>query len=88
MQQFIEDLYNGNISPFEQLKPLIDGYKEKLEKATDLEDSFVKKLSPELKAEFEKVMHYRMTATSMETAQAFVEGFKIGGNLVVEILSH
>ncbi len=84
MKSIIEELWYGNISPLEsdvlntpQLKELL-GYICRHYK--ELEQT----LSDEQKAVFEKLMDNRGEYSALSEAAAFVCGFKLGAQLIIE----
>lgn len=87
MQEIIEKIYRGELYPAEQIDPMFQNFREKWEKSKGNTDAFSAKLSDELRPLFETVMVDKLEIATLEQTQAFVDGFKLGAKLLVEVFA-
>ena len=78
MQETIEALYYGEISPHEQLTPQTEDYQERMEAFTALREQFQQQLSDTQRKELNRLLDAQVAMLSCEVAQSFVDGFKLG----------
>ena len=86
MQDTIEKLYRGELYPAEQINPMLQDFQSKWHKSKDNVTAFSNQLSDELKPLFEAVMVDKLELATLEQTQAFVDGFKLGAKMLVEVL--
>ena len=87
MQEIIEKIYRGELYPAEQIDPMLQDFRVKWEESKDNTAAFSNQLSDELKPLFEAVMVDKLEIAALEQTQAFVDGFKLGAKLLVEVLA-
>ncbi len=85
MKNAIENLFCGNITPSEQMRPPPE-HRRKTRLFADAADGLAAKLPETLRDEFQKVLSSHAEIFSIEVTQAFVEGFRLGVCLVTEAL--
>lgn len=86
MQKIIEKIYRGEIYPAEQIDPMLQNFREKWEKSKSNAEAFSERLSDEFRPLFEAVMADKLEIATLEQTQAFVDGFKLGAKLLVEVI--
>ncbi len=84
MQKTIEDLYYGNISPNEQLKPKVRGYQRKKQALLQSENAFLSELIQAHAEKYQELMFQQAELSSIELTQTFVDGFRLGMRLAFE----
>jgi len=87
MQDIIEKIYRGELYPAEQIEPMLQDFRVKWEESKDNVDDFHNRLTEELKPLFEAVMVGKLEIATLEQTQAFVDGFKLGARLLVEVFA-
>lgn len=85
MNSIIEDLYNGDLCPCEQFKPILRRYREKREESFQGYEAFCEKLDKENVKEFEEIMEKHLELVSLEMEQVFSDGFKLGVKMMCEV---
>lgn len=86
MQQLLEQLYNGEIYPNEQHKIRVNGYKEAKNVAFEAHEAFEEKLCQPMKEELDDFIGKQMEVSCLEDTQAFIDGFRLGAKLILEIV--
>lgn len=84
MQDTIEALYYGEITPHEQLTPQTEDYQERMQTFTTLREQFQNQLSDVQRKELTSLLDAQVAMLSCEVAQSFVDGFKLGARLLTE----
>lgn len=87
MESVLEDLYNGDICPTAQFRYTVDNIKTKWEKLNEAELSFIDNLPTPMKQQFDDIMDNRLDMASLDLSQAYVEGFKMGAKVLIEVLT-
>jgi len=87
MQDIIEKIYRGELYPAEQIEPMLQDFRVKWEESKDNATAFSNQLSDELRPLFESVMVDKLEIATLEQTQAFVDGFKLGARLLVEVFA-
>ena len=80
----LENLYYGNIAPFE--RKITDG--KMLEKAVLLEDKLKAELTEQQFALFEEFEKADSDVSCKEEVRAFTAGFKLGARLIREVFEN
>lgn len=75
MKNILKQLYNGEISPQEQMKPILDEYKEK-----------IKKLDFKIQDELDEFISECYNLMPDEISEVFAEGFSYGARFMIEVL--
>lgn len=87
MQETIMRLFYGSLESEKYPTPKMPEYREAAAKEKAAVDVFLEELSPGQKEAFEKIMLLRTDLQCMETTQGYVDGFKCGARLMLEVLS-
>lgn len=85
MQKTIEQIYNGEIYPSEQMHVRMEGYEEARQIAVQSHNEFEEKLGKAMKDELDEMIAKHLDASCFEETQTFVNGFKLGAKLMAEI---
>lgn len=86
MDTILMQLYLGKICPVNQYTPILEEYKELRKKQFAHYESFVKKLESPLDEEFLRIMDEQMDTLPYEFSEMFIEGFRLGARMMLEIL--
>lgn len=87
MSDILEDLYYGNVCPSEDyMKLLQDRNQSTREEQKEQFASFRSSLSKEQSALFQKLMDLQLQALPMEHAAVFASGFRLGAQIMLEVL--
>ena len=86
MQKYLEEFYYGNISPGERAFPRDPTYKQKGVKSLQLEELLLADLPEEKKEIYEKFQFACIDRDVVEYAQTFVDAFKLGARMMLEIM--
>lgn len=81
------DLYYDRIFPFEEICPTQPEYQTLSEELSSLENQLRGRLSEEDMKLYLRAERAESSLLSLEVAQAFVEGFRLGGNILLSTLS-
>lgn len=85
MQKTIEQLFNGEIYPSEQMHIRMEGYEEARKIAFQSHNQFEEKLCKAMKDELDEMIAKHLDASCFEETQTFVNGFKLGARLMAEV---
>lgn len=88
MKSVLMELYDGRVYPAEQFFPRSKEHKALLDRYCRHADEFTEKLSrlsPPRDEEFTKVMDEYMDLISADLAEMFVDGFRLGARLMIEV---
>ncbi|ASA22403.1 DUF6809 family protein [Paenibacillus donghaensis] len=86
MGSLLEKLFYGNIRPDERIHPVNPEYKLLNEKISKTIESYHKKLSAEEYDQLEKLIDLLGQTTSMYSAAAYTDGFRMGALMMIEVL--
>lgn len=81
------DLWDGNIHPAEDNCPTDQQYRTERKALVEQEDLFWKELSPAGKAAYEAFQVARDDLLCRDARNAFVQGFRLGARLLLDVLS-
>ena len=84
MQSIIEELYYGNVLPFERRMPKAGEYSNILKLLTRNEEALLKTLTEVQKEIFEKFKANLTELNGIDEATTFVIGFNLGVRLIAE----
>lgn len=87
MQQTIEKLYNGEIHPCETLEANSKQYHSAIVAMSAAKTSLTQTLDPSQLAAFEAYLVAEAETTGIAVTQTFVNGFRLGAQLMGDILS-
>ncbi|WP_256702561.1 DUF6809 family protein [Paenibacillus sp. P32E] len=82
----MKKLYYGNICPDEHIHPENPEYKLLNEKISNSIEAYHKKLTPDEYDELEKLIDLLGQTTSMYSAAAYTEGFRLGALMIMEVM--
>ena len=83
----LEELYNGNICPADKYMKRGSEYYEISRFLANKEDVFLENLTQEQKALYEEILDKRTDQENIYTKEIFVEGFRLGAQIMLEILT-
>ena len=86
MTSILEDLYYGNINPAEFFQVPLKEYKACQEEHIKTYDSFLQSLEPYQQKIFAEIMEHQFQTLPMEHAAVFSEGFRLGAQMMLEVL--
>ncbi|MGI5984664.1 MAG: hypothetical protein GXY01_02140 [Clostridiales bacterium] len=86
MQKILEQIYNGELCPSERSEVCVEKFRTAKKAAVQAHDEFERKLTPEMKAELDSFLSSESDVTAYHIEQAFVDGFRLGAKLILEIL--
>ena len=88
MNQLLEQLYMGEINVNEYFDPRTkEPLAQAIQQTRELEANFHASLTSEQQKVFEELMEQRVDATTREYINIFVEGFRMGAKLIIEVIS-
>ena len=85
MDKILHDLYNGEINPIEQYRPMTEEYKALREKQYQHYEDFIKKLGSPLDKEFIRIMDEQLDTVPIEFSETFIDGFRLGARMMIEV---
>ncbi|MNO25160.1 hypothetical protein D3C76_149920 [compost metagenome] len=86
MGSILESLFYGNIRPDEGIHPKHSEYRDLNQKISSFIEAYHKKLSPEEYDDLEKLIDLLGQSTSMYSAAAYTEGFRLGALMMIDLL--
>lgn len=87
MKNILEQLYNGELSPYSKFQTTIDDFKVNQNKAFESYSVFTKKLPEELKDEFDELIDSHLDLLPLELEQNSIAGFRMGVRMMAEVFS-
>lgn len=89
MTTILQQLYNGEIFPAEQYRPMQQEYKRMRQEHYRHYEDFIReldKLEPSLSKRFIEIMDEQLDAVPFECSELFTGGFRLGAQLMLEVL--
>lgn len=83
----IEELYYGNISPSDRFVKKGSKYQKLSKEILAFEDKLLKTIDHKEKAIFEQILESRGVQECIIEKDSFIRGFRLVGQLVIEILT-
>lgn len=83
----LEDLYYGNLLPYERISKLDDETKELLRLLNRNEEKLSATLSDEQKETYEKYKDCNREISGISERQSFITGFKLGAKIIIEAMT-
>ena len=83
----LKKLWRGQISPGERYIHENSPYWRVSRKYSDAVDAFLTMISPEAKKQYEQVEEHAMNMIRIDTEEAFVQGFRLGARLILDVLT-
>lgn len=87
MKTILEELYEGRIYPNELIIPKDPEYHPLNQKISDTIGLWKRKLSEEDYEQLEELLDLHSQSNSMYSASSFMYGFKLGANIMIEVLT-
>lgn len=88
MKDILLQLYDGEISPAESMRPECDIAKKQWREFTELDNKFCSQLSESQQKEFDKLLDKKLEMlVDVDMAQAFVDGFRLGAKMMVRVFA-
>lgn len=87
MQQMIEKLYNGKIHPRETPDAKSEQYQAAIAAMSAAKTRLLQTLDPHQLAAFEAYMVAEAETSGIAIMQTYVNGFKLGGELILDMLT-
>ena len=91
MKRILEQIYNGEIYPAEQIVPHSAAYQEAVERYNQHCDDFLKQLDDRggtLKQAFDRLLDEAAATDAFECYDHFECGFLMGAQLMLEVCTH
>ena len=82
----LDNLYLGNINPSEDLKPAFPEYKKLNKEVVELQYQIEDRLEAIDRDLFHTMQNARGDLYAMEVREAFIVGFRLGANIMLETL--
>lgn len=86
MQKLLDQLFNGEIYPSERIVVSTPEYKDAQRAAIQAHEDFEEKLCDTMRKELDEVYSKDSSVRSFYDEKYFVEGFRLGARLMLEIL--
>ena len=89
MKSVLEQLYDGEFYPAEQVNVRTEGYQQMRREHYSHYEDFIeqlKTLNPPLDERFIEIMDEQLDALPLETAETFIFGFRLGAKIILEVL--
>lgn len=83
----IESIYYGNLEPMEMSSEYTSKLKKELKELTEIEQELYSKLADEDKEVFHKYREVNIRFNATGCASNFVNGFRLGGKIAVDMLA-
>ncbi|MGG6312402.1 DUF6809 family protein [Paenibacillus macerans] len=85
MKNIIEELFYGNLNPEERIVPTDPEYRSLNRKISDLMEEVKQRFSERDFAALEEILDLNGESNSMVISEAFVQGFKMGALVMMEV---
>jgi len=86
MKSILEELYRGNLNPEERMIPTDPEYRLLNRKLSDLMVEAKQRFSEDDFKTLEEILDLNGETSSMVASEAFVQGFRMGALMMVEVL--
>ena len=86
MQSILNQLYLGNLAPLLHCAPETPEYPAVKERADQMEDEFLARLTPEEEHAYFLLATQLGERSTLEHEQSFLDGFRLAARLVLEAL--
>ena len=86
-RQFIQDLYDGNITPCEHSIPKDSKRYQVTRQAADKAEQLRKSLTPDQQKQLDDLLSDRGYLDALIEEDGFVMGFRLGGQLMLAVLT-
>ncbi|RCX19727.1 hypothetical protein DFP94_104181 [Fontibacillus phaseoli] len=85
MKSILEELYRGNLNPQERMVPTAPEYRLLNRKISDLMEELKQRFSEDDFKALEEILDLNGESNSMLTSTAYVQGFRMGALVMVEV---
>ena len=86
MKSIIRQIYGGDLCLSERTVACISEFRTARDIAVQAHDSFEDKLCQPMKQEFDEYLSKESDVTAYHIEQAFADGFKVGAQMILEVL--
>lgn len=86
MRSIIQQIYNGDLHLNERTTACVSEFRAVRDIAVQAHDAFEDKLCQSMKQELDEFLSKESDITAYHTEQAFIDGFKVGAQMMLEIL--
>ena len=83
----LEDLYYGELNPYERCSQLDDESRSLLKLKMSNEENLVVTLTEKQKNDFEKHKEHEQRLSQISEKKSFLAGFKLGVRIVIEVMN-
>ena len=87
MNSVLDELYHGNLCPEEQYVPQMEEYKAKQAANFRHYEDFLAQLDDPLRKRFVEILDEQYECIPYDTSQMFINGFRLGARLMLEVLA-
>ena len=87
MQSIIEELYYGNVLPFERRAPRGGEYARIIKYLSRNEEGLLETLTEAQKEIFEKYCDCASEMHDLTEREAFIKGFTLGARIIIEVMT-
>ena len=87
MKSILEELYHGNVSPLERLRPTNPEYYPTNHKIEEVKQYLKGKISQDDQNRFEELEELYCRSTSIELTDMFIIGFRLAALIMTEVYS-
>ncbi|NJD02078.1 MAG: hypothetical protein FIA99_05665 [Ruminiclostridium sp.] len=87
MKTILEELFDGNIYPDELIIPKAPEYRFLNKKISDTIETLKEKLPENDYKQLEELLDLRSETSSQDATASFLYGFKLGANIMIEVLT-
>lgn len=87
MPSFLESLYYGNLNPAEKPVSTDPQYRQLSRQLSESMEVWKKKLSDDDFHELEELLDLYRQVQGLELAASFVDGFRLGATMIIEVYS-
>lgn len=88
MDKILQALYDGELYPAEQYRPLMAEYKKKRKEQYHHYEDFIQdleKYEASLSRRFVEIMDEQIDTLPFELSEMFIDGFRLGARMMIEI---
>ena len=86
MKSVLEELYYGNIRPFANRRKISEEKQKVLQSMEDCRNQLLDSMTPEQKHQLEEYESCTDEITSQTECEIFIDGFRLGMRLALELL--
>lgn len=86
MKSIIKQIYSGDLYLSERVEACVSEFRAVRDVAVQAHNAFEDKLCQPMKQEFDEYLSKESDVTAYHIEQAFTDGFKVGAQMMLEIL--